>query len=235
MIRFGIIVFAALACVLPLAAQSSSIQGTVTDPQGAVIAGAVATITNTETGVIRKEPTDANGEYRILQVIPGPYKVEVQKPGFTTEDSSVTLQVDLPETLNFQLKVGQTSNVVNVAAESTTINTENATVGNPFTEQQIESLPLQTRNVVALMSLQAGVTSGGNVVGSPTNQNYVTVDGADVNGFSGTGGFSSAIPIPLDSVQEFRTVVTGEGADLGRGSGGQAQVVTRSGTNQFHG
>ena len=240
MSRFLIVFFAALAAVVPLAAQSSSLQGTVTDPQGAVISGAVVTITNTETGTIRKEPTDANGVYRILQALPGPYKVEIQKQGFTTKASNVVLQVDLPETLNVQLDLGQTSNVVNVAAESTTINTENATVGNPFTETQINTLPLQTRNVVQLMSLQPGVTANGNVVGSQAGQNYVTVDGTDVNGFGGTStlagtGACCAIPIPLDSVQEFRTVVSGEGADLGRGAGGNAQVVTKSGSNQFHG
>ncbi|HEY1760388.1 MAG TPA: TonB-dependent receptor [Bryobacteraceae bacterium] len=232
MMRFAIIFFAAM---LPLAAQSTSLQGVVTDPQGATIAGAVVTITNTETSAVRKEPTDENGVYRIQQVLPGPYKVEVQKPGFTTKASTVVLQVDLPDTLNVQLDVGQTSNVVNVTAETTTINTENATTGNPFTETQIENLPLQLRNVVALMSQEAGVTANGNVVGSTSKQNYVTVDGADVNGFTGTGGFSSAVPIPLDSVQEFRTTVNGQGADLGRGSGGQAAVVTKSGSNQFHG
>src|ERR1700722_12317958 len=141
--RLAIIFFAAFATVLPLAAKSSSLQGTVTDPQGAVIPGAVVTITNTETGVVRKEPTDANGVYRILPAPPGPYKVEIQKPGFPTEASSVTLQLALPERPNVQLNGGQTSNGGNVAAESTTITTENATVGDPFTETQIQGLPLQ--------------------------------------------------------------------------------------------
>jgi len=121
-------------------------------------------------------------------------------------------------------------------------------------------LPLQTRNVVELLSLQPGVTTSGEVLGSRRDQNNITLDGADVNnnqnsglvaqatatGFGGyqgsnangvnnNSGFNAVLPIPLDSVQEFRVTVAGEGPNLGRSSGGQVSLVTKSGTNQLHG
>jgi hypothetical protein len=224
-----------MVSVIPLAAQSSSLQGAVTDAQGAVVTGAIVTITNTDTSAVRKEATDETGVYRILQVVPGPYKIEVQKPGFQTKITSLALQVDAPATLNVQLDVGQTSNVVNVNAETTQINTENASVGNPFTETQIQQLPLQTRNVVSLLAIQPGVSSGGQVLGSRPDQNNVILDGADVNDNRGANGFNSVLPIPLDSIQEFRTTIAGQGADEGHSAGGQVAIVTKSGSNSFHG
>ncbi len=145
------------------------------------------------------------------------------------------LQVETPSTLNMKLEVGQVNETVNVTATATVVNTENASVGNPFTEAQIKEIPLQTRYVVALMSVEPGVTSGGNVIGSRPDQNNVLLDGVDVNDNFGANGFNSVIPIPLDSVQEFRTTIAGQGADLGRSSGGQVAIVTKGGSNQFHG
>ena len=221
--------------VLPLAAQTSSLQGLITDSTSAIVPGAVVTITNTETSVTRQEVTDELGAYKFLQVVPGPYKVEAQLPGFATKVSNVLLQVGQPVTLNLQLEVGQTTDVVNVMAETTTINTQDATVGNPFTQKQIIELPLQTRNVVALLSLEPGVASSGQVLGARPDQNNVVLDGANVNDNRGSDGFNSVLPIPLDSVQEFRTTIAGQGADQGHMAGGQVSIVTKSGTNTFHG
>ena len=235
MTRLAIILSIISASILPLAAQTSSLQGVVKDAQGATVPAAVVTITNTDTSASRKEVSDETGTYRFLQVPAGPYKLEIQKAGFSTKVANVVLQVDVPETLNLQLDVGQTSNVVNVTAETTQVNTENATVGNPFTETQINELPLQTRNVVALLSLEPGVSSGGQVLGSRPDQNNVVLDGADVNDNRGVAGFNAVLPIPLDSVQEFRTTIAGQGADEGHTSGGQVAIVTKSGSNGFHG
>ena len=221
--------------VLPLAAQTSSLQGLITDSTSAIVPGAVVTITNTETSVTRQEVTDELGAYRFLQVVPGPYKVEAQLPGFATKVSNVILQVGQPVTLTLQLEVGQTTDVVNVMAETTTINTQDATVGNPFTQKQIIELPLQTRNVVALLSMEPGVSSSGQVLGARPDQNNVVLDGANVNDTQGQDGFNSVLQIPLDSVQEFKTTIAGQGADQGHTSGGQVSIVTKSGTNVFHG
>src|SRR5204862_178870 len=132
--------------------------------------------------------------------------------------------------------------------------------GNPFSELQVRQIPLQTRNVVELLSVQPGVTSNGEVLGARRDQNNVTLDGADVNnnqnsgliaqntttglgGYQGSNanganinsGFNAVLPIPLDSVEEFRVPVAGQGANMGRSSGGQVARVTKSGTNNLHG
>jgi hypothetical protein len=230
-----IAIFVIVINVVPLAAQTSSLQGVITDQSGAIIPSTIVTLTNTDTSVSRQEITDESGAYRFLQVLPGPYKVEAQLPGFTTKVSNVVLQVGQPQTLNLILEVGKTTDVVNVEAESTTINMQNATVGNPFTEKQVTELPLQTRNVVALLSVEPGVASSGQVLGARPDQNNVVLDGANVNDNRGSDGFNSVLQIPLDSVQEFRTTIAGQGAELGHTAGGQVSIVTKSGTNAFHG
>jgi hypothetical protein len=234
-------VFILLAGVLPLAAQTSSLQGVVSDSQAAAVPDAIVTITNEGTAATRKTLTAGNGAFGFPQMAPGNYKVAVEKPGFRTYHSTVRLQIDTPSTLNVQLDLGQVTETVNVMADATSINTQNASVGNPFTEGQIKAMPLQTRNVVALLSLQPGVAPDGQVVGAKPDQNNVTLDGVDVNDnqqtpvTTTTNGFNAVLPVPLDSVQEFRTTVAGMGADQGRSSGGQVSLVTKSGSNEFHG
>jgi hypothetical protein len=232
MTRYAI---AVLLAALPLAAQTSSVQGTVSDAQGAAIPEAAVTAKNLDTSAERKTLTSAQGEYSMLQMPPGNYAISFEKPGFRVSKSSIVLQVDTPAKLNMKLEVGQVSETVNVTATAVTVNTENASVGNPFTETQVKDIPLQTRNVVSLLSIQPGVTADGNVIGSRRDQNNVLLDGVDVNDNFGANGFNSVIPIPLDSVQEFRTTIAGVGADLGHSSGGQVAVVTKGGSNQFHG
>ncbi len=221
--------------VLPLAAQTSSLQGLVTDAQSGAVPEAVVTAINQSTAAARKSLSNATGAYSFLQVPPGTYKVTVEKPGFRTYVTEVRLQIDTPATLDIKLELGQVTETVNVEAEAAAINTQNASVGNPFTELQVKGLPLQTRNVVALLSLQPGVAPGGQVLGAKPDQNNVTLDGVDVNDQEGNSGFNAVLPVPLDSVQEFRTTVAGVGADQGRSSGGQVSLVTKGGSNQFHG
>ena len=232
-------------------AQSSSLRGTVTDAQNALIPGVAITATNLDTAAMRSTVSDEMGAYELAQLPPGMYKVQGELAGFATFTAQLRLQIDTPATLNINLKVGTVAETVNVLSEVAAINTENATIGNPFTETQVRQLPLQTRNVVELLSLQPGVTPTGEVLGARKDQNNVTLDGVDVNdNQSGigvlsdsatpeqlrrVGGFQAALPIPLDSVQEFRTTVAGQGADQGRSSGGQVSLITKSGSNQFHG
>ena len=241
-----IFVFAALAgIIIPAAAQTTILQGNVTDVQGGLIPSAIVTVTNEDTSAARQTVSDNAGNYLFQQMQPGPYKIQVQRAGFTTYASELRLQINTPATLNIQLQLGQVSDTVNVTAEATTVNTQNATIGNPFSEVQVRQLPLQTRNVVELLSLQPGVTPTGEVVGARRDQNNITLDGVDVNDNQNAGvvttngvttqGFNAALPVPLDSVQEFRTTVAGQGADQGRSSGGQVALVTKSGSNQFHG
>lgn len=228
-------VFALSFAVLPLAAQNSSLQGIVTDAQGAAIPAAVITATNTDTTAVRKTVTDTAGAYSILQVTPGPYKVMVEKPGFKTHSTDIVFQTETPETWNVKMDIGQVTETVNVTGEAAVINTETAAVGNPYNETQVREIPLQTRNVVSLLSLEPGVAPSGQVGGAKPDQNNVSLDGINVNNIWGGNGFNSSIPIPLDSVQEFRTTVAGVGADQGFSAGGQASIVTKGGSNNFHG
>ena len=174
----------------------------VTDATGAVIPGSVVSLTNSGTGFKRQAVTGDNGVYQFLQAPPGTYHVAVEKSGFaTTTRDNVQLQVNTPGTLDLRMDVGATSDVVNVEADATAINTVDASIGNPFSEQQVRQLPLETRNVVELLSLQVGVTPTGEVLGARRDQNNITLDGADVNNnqnsglmaqatATGTGGYS---------------------------------------------
>jgi hypothetical protein len=257
---YPIAVFA--ACLSSAFPQSTaSLRGVLTDPSGGVIPEAIVTVSDPQTGTSRRTTTDATGEYLFLQVPPGTYKLVAVKPGFARlVRDEVKLLVNTPATLDLMMKLDSTGEVVNVTADVSQVNTTDASVGNPFGERQVRQLPLQTRNVVELLSLQPGVTSTGEVLGARRDQNNITLDGADVNnnqnsglvaqnsntftgGFQGSNangaiansGFNAVLPIPLDSVQEFRVTVAGDGPNLGRSSGGQVVLVTKSGTNQLHG
>jgi Carboxypeptidase regulatory-like domain len=221
--------------LLPVVAQTSSVQGIVTDAQGGIIPGANVTATNVDTTASRSVLADETGKYSLLQMPPGAYKLQVLKPGFATYATEVQLQIDTPATLNIQLELGQASQTINVVAEASIVNTETATIGNPFTETQVKEIPLQTRNVVALLGIQPGVSSTGQVLGARPDQNNVLLDGADVNDSQGADGFNAVLPIPLDSVKEFRTTIAGQGADMGHSAGGQVSIVTKGGSNSFHG
>ena len=234
--RFIAFFFVFLASVAPLAAQTSSLQGTVKDTTSALIPSVVVSLTNVDTGTTRQVLSGSEGEYSFVQMAPGNYKLEAKMPGFTVFAREIRLQIDTPATLQISLDVSQVTETVSVTAEAELINTTTASMGTPFTETQIRQLPLQTRNIVDLLGLQAGVSSGGNVAGAKSNQNNVTLDGVDVNDSQAAGGaFNSVLAIPLDSVQEFRTTIAGQGADQGRSSGGQVSIVTKSGSNAFHG
>jgi hypothetical protein len=229
------LVLALFAAALSLPAQTSSLQGVITDAQGAAVPDAIVTARNLSTSAERRTLSSGLGEYSLLQLPPGGYTVTIEKPGFKTHKGDIVLQVNTPASISVQLELGQVTGVVNVSAEVSTVNTENAAVGSPFNETQVKEIPLQTRNVVALLSVQAGVAPTGQVVGARPDQNNVLLDGVDVNDNFGADGFNSVIPIPLDSVQEFRTTIAGLGADMGHSAGGQVSVVTKGGSNQFHG
>jgi len=250
-----------LACAAAYAQSTASLRGVIADPSGAVVPEAIVTLSNAENGSKRSIFTDATGQYSFPQVIPGTYRLVVDKPGFAsmTRDN-IQLLVNTPITINVTMTLSATGEKVNVTAEESPVNTTDATVGNPYNERQVRQLPLQTRNVVELLSLQPGVTSSGEVLGARRDQNNISLDGADVNnnqnsglvaqntatgtgGFQGSNangaignsGFNAVLPIPLDSVQEFRVTVAGDTPSQGRSSGGQVALVTKSGSNQLHG
>jgi len=259
----GIYAFALLLLlsIIVFGQSATSLRGAITDPSGATVPTAVVSLANVATGLKRQVTTGSDGIYQFLQTPPGSYQLTVEKPGFATATrESVQLLVNTPATLDLQMSVGATTESVNVTAESTEINNVDASIGTAFSERQVRQLPLGTRNVVELLSLQVGVTPTGEVLGARRDQNNITLDGADVNnnqnsglvaqatgtstgGYQGSNangtqvnaGFNAVLPIPLDSVQEFRVTVGGGGANEGRSSGGQVVLVTKGGSNQLHG
>src|SRR5438105_3059594 len=163
--------------------QSSSLSGSVTDPQGNAIAGATITATLTATGVSRTVTSSKDGTYTISQLAPGSYRVRAEAQGFASLiQEDVQLLVSTPLTLNLGFtKVGAVADSVTVQGGESTLNTTDATIGNTFNATQIKELPLLSRNVVGLLSLQPGVTTGGNVNGGRSDTANVTLDGVDVN------------------------------------------------------
>jgi hypothetical protein len=222
---------------------SSSVRGIVTDPKDSPVAGANVTLANSERNFSRSQTTNTDGAYLFKPVPPGSYRLEVESKGFKKSlIATVQARVDSPADVNVQLELGTVSETVNIAsAGDAPINTTDATIGNTFDSKRISELPLNARNVVSLLSLQPGVTQGGYVNGGRADQANVTLDGVDVNeqqrGLDAvTGGaFSSVLRVTPDSVQEFRVTTTNPNADQGRSSGAQVSLVTKSGSNDWHG
>jgi hypothetical protein len=217
--------------------QSSSLSGSVTDPQGNVIAGATIIVTLTTTGTSRTVTSSKDGTYTISQLAPGIYRVRAQAQGFASiVQEDVQVLVSTPLTLNLAFtQVGAVTEAVTVQGGESALNTSDATIGNTFTAAQIKELPLLSRNVVGLLSLQPGVTQTGSVNGGRTDTANVTLDGVDVNEQQGGSAFFSVLRTTPDSLQEFRVTTTNPNANVGRSSGAQIALVTKSGTNQFHG
>src|SRR5580693_7602705 len=236
---------------LATAAQTgtTSLRGTVFDKSSATIAGAKVTLRNAEQGLERTTTSNAHGEYEFLSLPPGDYDLTVEQTGFSiAQRNRLALLVNSPSTLNVTLDVGAATVSVDVSAQSETINTTDASLGTAFNENQVKQLPLESRNVPDLLSLQAGVvytgnrpdinpdkdTRSGSVNGSHSDQSNVTVDGIPANG-KGSYAFAAVLPVTLDSVQEFRVTTSNWGADEGVSSGAQVALVTKSGTNDIHG
>jgi|HubBroStandDraft_6_1064221.scaffolds.fasta_scaffold01572_8 Carboxypeptidase regulatory-like domain len=224
-----------------LAAQDvASITGVVTDPSGAVVPGVEVTLTNPQTGVSYKAVTNDLGSYTISQVKPGPgYEIEFKHQSFKSAVvSGLYLNVDATRAQNAQLTLGGATETVEVSAsdELVTLNTTDSTVGNNFQVQFLQDLPVEDRSSPsALFVQQPGVTLDGAVTGARTDQDRVTVDGLDVNDLA-TGSFGAIVAnAPVDSVQEFRGVSGGFLPTAAGGGGGQFELVTRGGTNSFHG
>ncbi len=244
------LVFAALSAVpaLVCAQTSSTVNGVVTDASGAVIPGVTVTISNPATGVRYEVKTDSAGSYRFPNLPPGPgYVMEFNAQGFALyKVNDIYVNVANARTQNAKLQAGSTIEVQVTDTAAVTLNTTDATIGNNFQVSKLQELPVQDRTSPgALFTLQPGITSTGATTGARTDQNNTTIDGLDVNDF-GTGNFvvgTGNVPTnhaivgdaPVDSIQEFRGTTAGFGADSGPGGGGQFQLVTKSGTNDWHG
>ncbi len=228
-------------CALNVKAQDfASVTGIVTDSTGAVIPGAKVVLVSTATNQTYTAETNTEGSYTIVNVPPGPgYRITISHEGFSPEVFiDVYLNVSSTRTQNARLTVGGTTATIEVSAanESVTLNTTDATIGNNYEVQMVNELPIALRDSpAALFSIQPGATGDGAITGARQDQNNVTLDGLDVNDMA-TGEFGAVVGnAPVDSVQELRAVTGNPLASEGQGGGGQFVMVTKSGTNTFHG
>jgi len=251
----------------PLGAQqgavgTASLNGTVTDPSGATIAGAALKLVDTRTNNTYTAQSGKDGGYRFVDIPPGPaYALTVTKQGFEAYTlSGLYLPVSVATTKDTQLVIGQITQTVEVTADtgSVSLNTTDATIGNNLDMHAVESLPNEYRdNVANLLRIQAGVvdarvnnlsagqshmdpnnTRDGSVAGARADQNNITVDGIDATDVATGapfGGNVGVAALPVDAIQEFNTQVAQPGAANGGRSGAQSMIVTKSGTNAWHG
>src|SRR2546427_6364726 len=245
-----------LAPVRAQTASSGSVTGQVSDPQGAIVAGADVTLTDTATKSAITTTTNDAGRYNFPVVNPGVYDLVVTRQGFkTAKFSGQKVSIGSVLTVNVALEVGALTEtvVVTSAMAGTELQTTNATVGTTINLKELELLPNLGRDATTLMALQPGVTPAGQVAGAVGDQNSFSVDGGqnsdDMSGdqvgytlnFTGTGGAqtngiaSGVVPTPIESVEEFRVNTFGQTADFNGSIGAQVQMVTRRGTDQWHG
>ena len=227
------------------AQDSAGMTGIVTDATGAVLPGAVVTLTNPSRGTKVSQTTNSEGLYRFANVPPAPgYKATFMHAGFSEVSyTDLALLVGITRTQNASLSAGTSQEVeVSAGAATVTLNTTDASIGNNFDLKQVIDLPIQNRQTVsALFAIEPGVANS-SFTGARTDQSSVTLDGMDSNdiaagavygGIGGTGAIVGGAPV--DAIQEFRGLVGGLPPVNGTGSGGQFQLVTKNGTNRFHG
>lgn len=234
-----------------LRAQTGSgvIFGTVTDPSGAVISTARVTVTNTATGTTQMAQTDDSGNYVVTALHAATYSITCEAPGFkTTQRAGIVLQVDQRAQVNLAMQVGQTQQVVSVEAHVTNLDTFTSTVSDVVDPIRMTQLPLNGRNALTLQALLPGavqMASGSAATGIALNTNMVfAVNGARPNQSAYTldGGLNmdmynnvpAAFPNP-DMLQEFSILQNGYSAVQGRDAGAVINMITKSGTNDFHG
>ncbi|MFZ0860571.1 MAG: TonB-dependent receptor [Candidatus Sulfotelmatobacter sp.] len=229
---------------------TTSVKGTVSDAKGAVVTQATVTLENSSTGFSRSTKTNGQGEYEFVQIPPGTYAITATASGFgTTKVNGAQLLVNTPGTQNLQLQVAAAATVVEVQGQAELVNTQDASIGNAFDSKQILNLPFEGRDPVGILSLQPGVafvgdsrnvdqsmdSRGGSVNGARSDQTNITLDGVDNNDQNEGLAFQGALRSTLDSLEEFRVATSNSNADSGRSSGAQVSLVTKSGTNNFHG
>jgi len=242
-------------CVVRTQAQTAStgaISGTITDPSGAVVDGATVTVTSNATGASSTVVTSRTGKYLVPLLSPGSYRLDVTKTGFKQSSyPNITVTVTETQSLNVKMVVGGVSEIVQVSTETEPLQLETSALGHVVNGDQVRSLPLVTRNYTQILGLSPGVSAevfnageigrGGlddNIVvsGAHASDNNFQMNGVEINDLQGGGHFSGGVAIPNpDSIQEFKVQTSQYDASYGRNAGGNVDVVTKAGTNEFHG
>ncbi len=252
--RLGLAAFLCLAVILIastwLEAQTvtSSIQGRVYDSSGAAISGAAVTAVNADTGVSRTNDATSGGDYQITLLPPGDYPVTAEKSGFQKSAKKVHLDLGAAGTVDFNLPVGQVTEQVSVQDVGEVAEPTRTMVSTVIDEQKIESLPVNGRQFIDFALLAPGVTIGDTTSGSTDviiepvtklsfagqniHYNFVAIDGTD--NMSTASGIQKTTP-SQEAVREFRVINSSYSTEFGRAVGGIVNIITKSGTNQFHG
>jgi hypothetical protein len=256
----GLILFFLPFLLTPLASaqDSAAIFGTVTDPSGAVVAGANVTVVNVDTGTVRAVVADNTGRYRVVSLPVGPYEVHVKQSGFSEEiRTGIHLVVGEEAEIDLALRLGQATERITVNEDAPPVSVTNADISGLVGEQQVKDLPLNGRSFDLLMTLNPGVVNftwektGGLVgISNSTTANMFSVSGNRpqqnlflLNGIEYTGaaennmtpGGASGQLLGIDAVREFNILRDSYSAEYGKKPGGQVSIVTQSGTNQWHG
>jgi hypothetical protein len=222
--------------------QNGQFAGTVTDPSGAAVPNAKVTITNQGTGLSVNATSNAAGAYQVSELPPGSYKITIEAAGFKTfSDVGVTLNAGSTAHVDAKMTLGQTREVVEVTGEASQVNTEEAKLATTISTTQIENLPLNGRNVYDLMQLAPGAVNVAGVDFEGGHQTVVNGLREDFNGFlingvanKGLSGGVNNTPIE-DTVQEFQQLQLNMSAQYGNSAGSINNLVTKSGTNSYHG
>lgn len=264
MIGLSLFLFAFLPAALRSQSSSTgTVAGTITDPSGAAIAAASVTLTDKGTNISRTASTNENGRYLFVDIPSGTYDVSVNKQGFRISKlTNQAVSVGTALTLNVTLEVGSVAETVEVTASNAELQTLNATVGNTVSGTALNSLPSISRDASTFFTLQPGVSPDGSVAGVAMDQNSFQLDGGqntnDMDGsmniytpsFAGDvtgglirnevtgnagGGPTGVMPTPIDSIEEFKVSTTNQTADFNSSAGSQVSMVTKRGTNSWHG
>lgn len=247
MVRRSLLLLALLA-LLPWSIQAQDatgrVVGRVTDPSGAVIPNAAITATNAATNISRTATTDATGEYQVLQLPIGVYRVKVEASGFAAaETGSKELRIDQSLRVDVQMSLGSANESVRVDAAGAPVETVESSLGGSVEAETIAAMPLNGRNVMSLVGLQAGATDQRSASrfrngasfsisgGRPDSITYL-LDGMNNNDLLNNGLVLNPNP---DMIQEFRVIVSNGSAEYGRNAGGIVSAVMKSGTERFHG
>lgn len=243
-----------VACILLASmatAQSvASLRGSVSDSSGRMITEATVLLQETDSTAQRMVLISREGQYQFFLIPPGIYSLRITAPGFADYlQTGLQLLVNTPTMINVRLRPAGPKETIVVEGGSSAIDSVDASLGNTFGGSTIKELPLEGRNVPDLLSLQPGAVYTGNrpdiditidtrngaIDGARSDQSNITLDGVDVNNQATGAAFTSVLPVTLDSIQEFRVSTTNYNSDQGSGSAAQVALITRSGTNQFHG